>query len=551
MFPKPAAPDRATLIRLAIAVFAIAFAVLAWRISADTVAASYVDPVDRIRAQDESLFVNSALGMERQGDWLTPKFMGRMFLFKPPMLVWLSVLSIKVFGVSLFSLRLASLLAGSLGVACAFVWCARAASLSSGLLASGLLLLSPFWQTVSRLCITDVCAASFAVCALLFLACDPLLEKRLTPVGFGVASAASVLSKSVAGALPFVVLAVYFVLSERRRRPRIGRVAVAACSAALTTLPWYIYQLIVHPRWFWADYVEWQLLGIGVHANTGYFARSAVFYIKRVAEMDPVLIVAAVVGLIGAVQFSKLRSSPPALLAFCAVLVNVAALYAFQVRHLPYLALLLPSLCIFAVLCSPSLLRRPRVAVSCLVLLLSVKAIGAWPVRPSAPVLDAASALRWYAGLHRTSELLFVNPDDEFFSATIPLAKVRYCMLDPDGAVMRAVPHYPPLGIILTADQFLQLPRLMPQFANALRTWGLDSTEPVGTVVTIARREQLGEIVHARPDLDLLIPPDWEAAIREIQPAQQIVRYSPTRIFLLSRTDSEHPKPSSPVRVPW
>jgi 4-amino-4-deoxy-L-arabinose transferase-like glycosyltransferase len=37
-----------------------------------------------IAARDEALYSHTALRMARQGDWLTPRFLDRLALYKPP-----------------------------------------------------------------------------------------------------------------------------------------------------------------------------------------------------------------------------------------------------------------------------------------------------------------------------------------------------------------------------------------------------------------------------------------------------------------------------------
>ena len=210
-FERPISPtksDDAPRIRPAllayagVAAFFVAFIVLAWNIDREGVAAPYLDPIAKLRTQDESLHINSAITMARGGSWLTPQVMGRFFLFKPPLLLWLSAASIRIFGLSLFSVRLPALFLGAAAVAAVFLWCAHARSFKAAVLAAGLLLLTPFWQIFSRVCLTDMPAAAFATLALTALAFDPLLQNRRTALAFGALGGASILAKSVAGVLP-------------------------------------------------------------------------------------------------------------------------------------------------------------------------------------------------------------------------------------------------------------------------------------------------------------------------------------------------------------
>jgi hypothetical protein len=535
-----------------LAVFLAAFAVLAWNIDSDGIAGTYLDPIAHMRAQDEVLHVNSAIQMARHGGWLTPTFMGRLFLFKPPLLIWLTALSIKVCGLSLFAVRLPALLSGAAGIAAVFLWGARARSAVAGALAAGFLLLTPFWQILSRVCLTDVPAAAFATLALVAVVFDPQFKRARTPLAFGALGAASILTKSVAGVLPFVALAMYYVLSPRESRPALARIAVACLIAAALAAPWHIYQAWTHPRWFWADYVQVQLLGVGLRSQTSaLFSKSPVFYLSRLARMDPAFCLFALAGLAGAMRISKLRAQPAALLAFCGTVVSVAALCVFQARHVPYLAFLLPPLCVLAALCGPEILRRPAVVASLVVVLFSVKAIAgghSWSLRPTTPPMVGARAMRQYYGLGRDVELISVEGDDEFYSATLPLPRIRYCLLDPSGNAARAFPHYAQLGILLTADQFTDLPALLPQFQNSLRAWGLNSPEPVGSMIVLRTPSEIAKIIHASPARDFYLPASWAAPVADIAQTHDVVRSAAGKIFLLSRSARPRPIPALPAR---
>jgi 4-amino-4-deoxy-L-arabinose transferase-like glycosyltransferase len=261
------APSAAYVILYTVGVFMVALATLGWAIDEFGIATPYSDPIAHTRTQDEAVYVNCAIRMAKDGDWLTPKLMGRLFLFKPPLLIWRSALSIRIFGLSLFAVRLPALVLGAAGVAAAFAWAARARSLTAGVLAAGVLLCSPFWQTFSRLCYTDVPASSFAVLALVMVVFDPQLNSLRTRVGFGCLGAASVLTKSVAGARPFATLFLYSIAMPAERRTKLLRLAQVLFVAVMVSAPWHVYQALVHPLWFWAGYVQVQSVGMGLRSE--------------------------------------------------------------------------------------------------------------------------------------------------------------------------------------------------------------------------------------------------------------------------------------------
>jgi hypothetical protein len=524
----------------ALAVFGAALVVLAWDIGHDGIAAPYLDPISHMRTQDEAVQAACALRMAHIGGWATPVFLGRLFLFKPPMLLWLAGGSIRILGMSLLAIRLPALLLGAAGVAAVFLWCARAGSTTAGVLASGLLLLSPFWQMFSRVCLTDVPAAAFAAIALAGAALDPRLEHRRTVMLFGAAAGASILTKSIVGVLPVAALGMYCVLAGRELRPPFSGLLATGLVLASVVIPWHLYQAVVHPQWFWADYVQVQLLGVGLRSQTNAVtARSSVFYVDRFLRMDPVLAVLGVGGLAAAMaRWHKLRNQPGALLAFCGLVAAAGALCVFQAKHLPYIVYVLPCLSVLAALGAPPLLRRPAGTVSLLAVLFAAKVIAGgavWSLRPASPPIEGAQAMREYAKLGRHRELIAAQPDDEFYSATLPLPRLRYCFLDPAGAVAATIPYYPMLGIVLDAQQFSVMPGLLPAYRERLHRWGLDSSEPVGTVIVLRAAGEIAQVAQAAPAADLYLPSEWAGLIPELARLYDVVKEPGGRVLLLRR----------------
>lgn len=534
-------------------VFLASFLFSSWDIAHLGIAATYSDPIEHIRAQDEAMYVNSAIRITQDGDWLTPKFMGRPFFLKPPLLMWLSALSIRTLGLSLMAVRLPALLFGAAGAAAVFLWIAQCRSILAGLFGAAILVMSPLWQTFSRLSYTDMLAGSCSALALAAIALDPLLEKRSTAVWFGSFSGAAVLAKSLAGLLPVAALVLFLTVSCGK--VKVARLVEIAIAAAIVALPWHVYQAFVHPRWFWAEGIQFQLLGVGLKGMpTGDFSHSSFFYLQRLLQMDPALALLGLVGLAGFLSASGKRKQPQQLLAFCWVAVTLAALFAFQAKNLPYLVFLIPGLTILGAACGPRFLdQRPVIPVSLLLALFAVKALAGerpWSLRPGAPPIEGARAMRAYYDLHRDAELIAARPDDEFYSATIPLPRVRYALVDPTRIVARAVPYYVPLGIVLTGSQFQSLPDLLPGYRENLRRWAFQSTEPVGTTILLDTPEQLSELVRSRPQSDFYVPSEWTAILGAAEPTHWVIHYSAERAFLLSK--SAQPRESAaPIPPRW
>jgi hypothetical protein len=530
-----------------LAIFLAAIAILGVGIEKSKVAAAFSDPISRIRAQDESIYANGSIAMALHGDWMTPRVLGRIFLFKPPLQLWLCALSLKMFGISLLALRLPMLIAGSLGAVLIYSWCAQIGLARTGIVGVLLLLSNPVWHTFSRLCYTDILLAVFSMAALYCVVLDPLLQRRWTFLGFCAATAAAIMTKSVAGFVPILVLLLAAVCSPRAQRLAIRRMVQVCLLTGLFIAPWHVYQLIAHPRWFWADYVQLELLRIGLKPPERTTLESPlVFYGRRLFLLDPSIVLLALFAIPGLAMAVRRRESiRPTLLAAWLIVV-VAALCAFQTRFFHYTVFLIAPLCIAAACYGPW--SSPRwqwwmIAVLCIVF--GVKTFAKdrlWSLNFGAGTpLPAASILRSYSDLARPNALVLVDSDDDFYSATLPLRKVHYCFFDPSHIIERYAPHYPHLGITVTAEQFAQLDRLTPQFRESLREWGLDSIAPLATAVETGSDADVLNIIRSRPLDDFYLPARLRQQVEPlVQATHDISDASPQRLLLFARRAPEN-----------
>jgi hypothetical protein len=539
-------------------VFVVSIGVLGAGIEAAGIASPFSDPVVRMRAQDESMYVNCALSMTADGDWLTPHFLNRPFLFKPPLLYWMSALSVKVFGSRLLAVRLPALLFGAIGCSIVFLWAAKTKDKTAGIFACTLLLSNALWHTYSRLCYADVIASAACLAAMYCLVSDSTLRNWGPRLGFGVATAVAIMTKHVAGILPLAALLGYSLVAGKGKRPSWRGVAVVLATVGLLVLPWHIFQLVVHPKWFWTDYIQIQLLQIGMNPSPQFNAEPAIiFYLRRMLLTDPILLALAVVALPGLLRALRKRESPSVLILASWIFVVSVALLSFRARNLPYIVLIIPALPVAAALCAPRVIaRRMGIATAGLLALMGVKAIAGnypWSLRfGSAPPLPAASQMSWYCQQHRANDLLLIEPDDEFSSATLPLARVRYVLFDPSGDVKRFAPHYAFLGITVTDGQFLELDRWLPVFGPRLREWGNPSTQAVATVIIVRSEQDEVKLVEALPGVDFYLP----SKLLPLMPggamsAHTLVTLSGERCFLLAKSPVQHDVARLPALCSW
>jgi hypothetical protein len=542
------------------AVTALALGLLGYGIEHASVGMAYSDPVAKIRAQDESVYANMSLRIANQGGWLTPKLLGRYLFSKPPLLTWLGALSLKLLGTSLFALRLPDLAAAVLATALLFWIAARARSLIAGWVVGTLLLSNPLWHVFARLCYTDMLLAGCMVGALAIVYWDPRLDRTWSLWGFAVCCAAGVMVKNAAGLLPVFILLVYSVLVRSELRPKPGRIALAVAIAAALVAPWHVYQLVVHRQWFWADYVQMQLLGFGFDPPAQTSNESQIgFYAKRLIWSDPVLFLLVPAALPLLLRELRRRTETLPALIFAWLSVTAGALLVFHYRNLPYALYVIPPACLAAGLHGPVFSPRwAKLGLVCLGLILGVKCY--WHEQPwgitlgAVEPLPAVATLHSYYDLARANELILVDSDDDLYAMALPLPRIRYYFLDPGNVAIKYDPHYATLGITLTADEFDDLTKLEPVYAARLKSWGLDSVEPIGTAIVGSTWDALPRLVRAHPDADFYVSEsDWRRLEGKnlVDPTHVAVKAANDRELLLARDSKGAPVRFQPMPKNW
>ena len=496
------------LFRLEWMVLVGAFAIPAFILSGNLwnvgIASGYIDPVMQLGAQDEATYTREAITMARDGGWMTPDFLGRWVFEKPPLLMWLSAVSMKLFGIGRVSARMPVVFAGALICGLCFSVVRRRRGAAAGLATAAMALSSQILFTMSRHNMTDILLAAAGMCAFAILLRDPELRNTRSFAGFAIAAAAGIMAKSVAGILVIAVMAVVVGLGCRRW----GRAALAAMLAMVLASPWFLYNLILHRDWFLAD-MGFQLITIGTASHQTSAENHLWFYIVRILNSDLVpllLALAAVPALVRAVR----RREAAGLLAASYFAIYFAALMVFRFHSEQYLCWFVPSLILIAGLYSPLLNGKGAAAMIALVsIAFAIKLANpdrefGVSILPGS-TLAAAPVLSQYCMEHRATDLYILGVDDEFYSAALPLHRVRYGWIDPTDMIAREHPHLAYLGILIAAADLSQIDEKLPLYRERLHAWGLDSTRAVATGVSAHDVPELLRIIHDHPESDFLV----------------------------------------------
>lgn len=485
---------------------------LGWNAWAPGIATAYVDPIAKIQAQDEALYGSVSLQMAEHGDWLTPKFLDRYELVKPPLLYWLEASWMKVIGPRVLAMRLPSILAGAATIVLVFWWLLdQGASLAAAAAAALLLLSSHLFFVLSRIGLTDALLTFTTSLAVLTLARDPRLASRSSLWTFGLASGAAIMTKGIAGLFSLLALALVCVIS--RERPGWRTLAQAVGISAMVAAPWHLYELWRHTRWFWAQYVLDEIVGSTTASPIQSTQESHVaYYLKRLVLLDAPLLAGALAALA--------RKRPRVLLAW--IVIVLAAAMKFDYRNTTYLLPILPALAVLVGLAIPR--NRAVWALALTAMLFAGKAVAhtePWglPFGTEAPMPQEA-VLDRYAGLKRGNDLIVGDPNDQFYSACLDLPRVRYLYLDPSTQRPHSALDFEYLGVTMTASDFGRLNEVRPMFEQRLRDWGLNSGASIATVILAPTMDQIDSLIRDHPDADFFLPIPWaahDAGVHQVQ----------------------------------
>lgn len=473
--------------RVAIAVvFLISTFALGWNLPGRGVAATVLDPVGGVRAQDEAVYAHSAIRIAEGADWLTPRFMGRPATYKPPLLYWLNAASMKALGVGPIALRLPTLAAMALATTLLFVWAAEFAGIQAGWIAAVLLLSNRLWQTLARVAIMDGLLVSLTVAALYTVwrgrRSGALHNEATSTRALAIAGAlcgAAILTKGLAGLLPLLILMAVLRL----------RTAVVFLAAAAVASPWFIHQLMTNFDWFWSEFVLTEILHWGVAAPLQTSPESgAWFYLKRLILLDPVLGTLGLASLVMLARrtFAGREKGDSLLITWAAI--SITTILAFGYHNATYL---LPLVAVLAV-STASMLTHRRALIYLGIALAAKLAMPAmpWALPTERSVeLPAAKALRGYCRMQRPHTLLIVEPNDEFYASVLPLHGLRYAFHDSGQAADRPPLDFRDLRILVSVGAFLVVP---------------EKPLPYGSGILYTDPAELKRLEQARPEWDIL-----------------------------------------------
>lgn len=243
---------------------------------------------------DDTTYALMAREMRQGWDVLHLRLDGAVLHQRPPLFVWLLVISTSIFGDNEFGLRLPAVLmaAGS----AVLVWRLAQAALprflagAAGALFPTLALPAIYARTVT----SDTTLVFFTLLSIHLYVRARRNGGALWP--FGLALGAALMTKQIVGLLPLVAPAAELLARGRKGIPPWRQVGAAALAAFVVAGPWHLALLILDGRAFLDGYLGYNVVQRA--SSSVLYATRPTFYLETLWDKEGPLIVAAAVGLV-------------------------------------------------------------------------------------------------------------------------------------------------------------------------------------------------------------------------------------------------------------
>jgi len=223
---------------------------------------------------DEGRYTEIPREMAASGDFVTPRLNGVKYFEKPPLVYWLSALTIRQFGVNEFTARLWGGLFAVLGVLLTYAAARLIHDRASGIWAAIVLATTLMYFVMSQIILLDMAVAvtmSGALFAFILAMREPPGRRRLGLflICYGFMALAS-LSKGLIGiALPGAVMFCWVLLLNRWRAlwpfyPAVGTALLLAIAA-----PWHVLAARANPDFlnFYFIHEHWLRFTTRIHGR--------------------------------------------------------------------------------------------------------------------------------------------------------------------------------------------------------------------------------------------------------------------------------------------
>jgi 4-amino-4-deoxy-L-arabinose transferase-like glycosyltransferase len=198
-----------------------------------------------LSAYDDAFYAHVGKQMLITGDWWNLRFNGQPHFNYPPLFLWMEAASMKILGCTDFAAKFPSALSALFTIGLVFLIAREfAAGFWFPVFSAWILMLTPYYMKYSTHAMTDS-PFTFLVALSLYL----YLKSFKSPAAFlgsGAAMGLALMTRTVLGLIPLLVMAGHIVLTGRLRLLRSAWLWAGILLAMLLPGSWFFTQYLIH-----------------------------------------------------------------------------------------------------------------------------------------------------------------------------------------------------------------------------------------------------------------------------------------------------------------
>lgn len=233
-----------------------------------------------IGSWDEAIYSEVAREGFLSNDWISFHHNGALWFEKPPIVIWLTMISFKIFGVNEFATWFFPAVFGVLGILATYFIAKKLFNPQIGLLSSLILLSIPHYVLMSRNNMMDIFLVSNSVVSFLFLIKSGENKKYIifSAVFLGLAF----MSKNVVALLNLPVFFYYLYLNNHLNILRDRYFYLSILLFFVIILPWHLIMVLRYKWDFVNEYMGYHLLKRYNENILGTYYSSDIFYYFKI-----------------------------------------------------------------------------------------------------------------------------------------------------------------------------------------------------------------------------------------------------------------------------
>ena len=300
---------------------------------------------------DEARYAEIAREMLLWHDWIVPHLNYVPYIEKPPLLYWLTALSMRIFGINEFAARFINAAAALAGVLATYVFTRRTFGRDRALLAATVLATSGLYAVMAQVLTTDMLLTAAITAALFAFYLHWREGGRWWLLCYGAIGAGMLTKGPIGVAIPVLVGMIFLWWEEGwaglRRAPRRFHIFAGATLSIAIAVPWFIAITIRQP-----DFLNFYFVGENLRrAFVASYDHSQPFY-----YYVPV-IAAGMLPWTLAAPFIPWRSLPPNPTRRFCMIAALSVFGLFSLAHSKLIPYVLPALPPIAILIADGLLQ--------------------------------------------------------------------------------------------------------------------------------------------------------------------------------------------------